>query len=565
MKSAIVVTWLALITLATSWFFFSPGMFYLHDYLHAARVAEVLRGLEAGHFPVRWSENFGFGYGMPLFQFYAPLPFYVGSLFALIGVPVIAVTKLLFILCNIFTTWGSYLMGRTWFGRVGGLITAAAVSLAPYRAVNLYVRGALSELWGVMAIVWSIYFLFLTLRGEKHAWIGMTTSLIVLFLSHNLLTMIFIPFSLAILVVTALYHYWQDKKKIKELVSRTVTALASYLLAAACAAFYLFPAFLEKGYTQVQSSIVGGYFDYALHFVYLRQFFQPTWGYGGSNWGAEDGISFFLGYGQLLALFLSLATLLITIRQALDKRSRKLSRALWWWCCGIGAVFVCSLLLATEKFSFVWHSVELLQFLQFPWRFLSLSLVFAGLVAPIFLYAQRSFVKRWVLGWLVLLTFFANTAFFRPQSFIDQPSQYYSGDKEVISSTLSAVLPDYLPEAASQHAQPALFTAECLDSCNTLEVVEDAVHTKTVMLQTDNPTQVRFSINNFPGWTAYINNQVVDIIPDDGLITTLVPAGKSTVAVVFESTPVRHVSDWVSAGSFIVFGALIWLSKVKHV
>jgi hypothetical protein len=40
---------------------------------------EMERSLQRFEFPVRWSANFGFGYGMPLFNFYAPLPYYLGQ------------------------------------------------------------------------------------------------------------------------------------------------------------------------------------------------------------------------------------------------------------------------------------------------------------------------------------------------------------------------------------------------------------------------------------------------------------------------------------------------------
>ena len=59
--------------IVTSWHMVVRPMFYTHDFLHGARIAEMTRGIKEGVWPVIWSENFAWGYGMPLFEFYAPL------------------------------------------------------------------------------------------------------------------------------------------------------------------------------------------------------------------------------------------------------------------------------------------------------------------------------------------------------------------------------------------------------------------------------------------------------------------------------------------------------------
>src|SRR5688572_3917950 len=98
-----VVVLLVLVALASSWSLFKPGFFRVHDYVHAARIAEMTRALQEGQFPVRWSGNFGYGYGMPLFEFYAPLPFYVGAGLYWLGLPIVTVLKVLWIGVSVLT------------------------------------------------------------------------------------------------------------------------------------------------------------------------------------------------------------------------------------------------------------------------------------------------------------------------------------------------------------------------------------------------------------------------------------------------------------------------------
>src|SRR3989344_1523998 len=308
-KSTIVV--LVGIWIATSWSLFHRGFFRVHDYVHAARIAEMRRALTDGHWPVRWSENFGYGYGMPLFEFYAPLPSMVGALINWLGVDIVTSVKWLYLLTNAGTVLGSYMLGYKLAGRRGGMLLSVLYSLAPYRAVNLYVRGALSEAVGMMWlpwIIWIVYQLFdrlLTFNQSRHQlwtnppfwWLGLVMTLAALMLTHNLTTLIFLPI-VGLLIVglgTWLIVSGKDRGKIGGL--GLIWILSALPLALGISAFYWLPAVWEKDLTQI-NSILSGYFNYQQHFLYLRQFWQSQWAYGGSVWGPNDDISFFWGCGQ---------------------------------------------------------------------------------------------------------------------------------------------------------------------------------------------------------------------------------------------------------------------------
>lgn len=531
-----------------------PGMFYLHDYLHTARIAEMARALTDGHFPVRWSENFGYGYGMPLFEFYAPLPFYIGGLLALIGIPILIVTKILFVICNIGTAIGSYFLGKSFYGRVGGLIAAAAITLAPYRAVNLYVRGALSESWGVMAAVWIIYFSFLTAKGHKNAWLGLTAWLVVLFLSHNLLTLIFVPFALVLTLMFLLLEKEKAKKNsFASLTTRSLKIIKAYLLSLGISAFYVFPAFIEKEYTKVEEFIVGGYFDYSLHFLYLRQLLVPNWGYGGSNWGPVDDISFFLGYGQLAALALVILTLVKAAYSSIKQVPFSVTKQKWLMVSGVFLLLIFSLLLTTEKTTYMWQSIAVLQFVQFPWRFLSVAIVLLGVVAPFFLFSFQSFIKRWLVGWIVLLAFFANAIYFKPESQLDDPFRLYTGEIAAIQNELSPVLPDYLPRDAAERTTAAGSILNCQGECRLVTTITDKVHIKSVLVSAASPATISFSINYFPGWLTKLNGTIVETKIANGLVSIDVPQGESEVSAEFGGTQLRSNTDMVSLVSLIIF------------
>jgi hypothetical protein len=564
LKKLVIFFALLLILLASSWALFKPGIFKLHDFVHGARIAEMATALKDGHFPVRWSQHFGYGYGMPLFEFYAPLPYFVGALFYLIGVPLVSSVKLLFLICTIFTVAGGYKLGSQLYGRAGGIVTAAAITLAPYRAVNLFVRGAVSESWAIMAMVWALYFTLQTIKKKKNSWFGLVISLSVLFLSHNLMTLLFVPFGAAI---TIAYAFLQGDKIYKPLfsISNLLQAIKSsavvfsgYVVAVGCAAFYLLPAFFEKEFTKVEQYITGGYFDYHLHFVYLRQFVTPYWGYGGSEWGPNDGISFFLGIGQLIGLLLFSVTV---IRFLLAKKKRIVSGRKISFLVVVGILLVIGLLFATEKSVAVWNSIELLKFIQFPWRTLSIVLICVGLLTSALLLTIPSFIKRWTVAWVLLLVLLANAWLFRPEVWLESANALYYSSPERISKDMSGILPDYIPSAL-QEGLPVPQQLVICDKCET-EVLVERTHQKLVAVKAATDTTIVFSVAYFPGWVAEVNGEPADLVVNDqGLITVTVPAGSSKVGILLQGTPLRQWSDLISAVSVIlVLGIYLYSAK----
>ncbi|MBI2034661.1 MAG: hypothetical protein HYT11_02915, partial [Candidatus Levybacteria bacterium] len=69
------------------------GFFPMHDDTQVARVYEMWKALRDGMFPVRWVPDLGYGYGYPIFNFYAPLAYYAGAFFIFLGVDALTATK----------------------------------------------------------------------------------------------------------------------------------------------------------------------------------------------------------------------------------------------------------------------------------------------------------------------------------------------------------------------------------------------------------------------------------------------------------------------------------------
>ena len=568
--SPFIVGMLLLVILIASWPLLTPGLFEMHDFIHGARIVELARGIQDGHFPVIWSQNFGYGYGMPLFEFYAPLPFYVGAIFYLLGLGLITSVKLLFFLATLGSVLGSYYFGKALSNRWGGLAVAALVGLAPYRALNLYIRGAVSESWGMVFGILTLLFVYRVAKGELKSWLWLSLSVAGLVLSHNLSVLIFLPVAAglgaATLVNRALSSSWQA-----QLVPAVVLAAAT-VGGMLVTASYSVPMFLEKELTQVESSITGEYFDYHIHYLYPKQFFTEYWGYGGSGYGPDDSVSFFLGYALLAAAILGCAAVVQRTRQLWSAHSKlnvlkRLSAVFksQFLTLSVGLLVVGSFGMTLYWANPVWEALPLLKFMQFPWRFLSVAVV---LLAVWFVAAlnqlKSQLVQNTVFIGLVLLSIW-NGRYFVPQAYLADSSTYFYAEPARIAREMSPVLPDYIPLTFDQTLPVATtpIVAEPGIDVEAISVLENKTQRVVVTTNFAAEKTITFARAAFPGWQFTIDGQAVNAAENAaGLLAVNVSAGTHTVQLELGRTPVRQKANWTSlAAVLVILVAVVWQRK----
>lgn len=147
-------------------------LFRGHDiYFHLMRIEGLAQGMETGNFPVRIQPAWYDGYGYAVSVFYSDLFLYPVAILRLLGVSLQDAYKIYVILCNAATALVSgYSFGRIFHRREIGLFGSYLYTLAPYRLVNLYTRGALGEYTGMIFWPLLIYSCVLLLNEERASW-----------------------------------------------------------------------------------------------------------------------------------------------------------------------------------------------------------------------------------------------------------------------------------------------------------------------------------------------------------------------------------------------------------
>jgi len=458
-----------------------PGFFPIQDDMQVFRLQQMDKCISDGQIPCRWIPDAGYQYGYPLYNFYSPLVYYVGEIFHLTGFQFIDSIKILFGLGFILAGISMYVLVKEFFGPFPALVSSLLYTFAPYKAQEVYVRGALSEFWISVffpLVLWAIYKLIKNIKNKNVFWLSF--GLGCLFLTHNLLSFLFIP----IVIFWTIYWLYMERKIVswKKL-------LLGFLFGVGFSSFFILPMLFERNFVHIET-LTGGYFDYRQHFVSIKQLFlKNNWGYGSSFLGPNDDLSLSVGIIHwiigLVAVVLSFINL---------KKSKKLSLLIITF--GLINLFI--LFLMHEKSSIIWVFVPILKWMQFPWRLLSISVFLFSFMSA---YAIYSFGKlKYFLGVLVIgILFILNLSFFKPKDWLNiSDNEKLSGvlwEKELTSSIF-----DYLPIYAKMPpSQKAALIPEILEGDVEISNYYKGSDYQKGNIKVNSDSTLRLPIFDFPG------------------------------------------------------------------
>ena len=524
---------------------FRPGYFSMQDDMHIFRLQQFYQCLQDGQIPCRSITDGGLGYGYPLFNYYGSLPYLIASGFHLFGFSLISSIKLIFILGFFLSAFGMFYLAQKFYGLSGSLLSAAFYLLAPYRAVDSYVRGALAEFFALALAPWVFWALISFFQTKKPSY----RLLVIFFLSgvlltHNLTALVLIP----LLLLFSLIFYRQQ-------IFRLLSIFASSL---ALSAFFILPAFFEKHLVTVHT-MTQGYFQYINHFVSLFQLFlDRQWGFGASLWGPQDDMSFQIGVVHWsISLVSVLAFFLIKPKQNKNKLLILFSVA-------TSLIF---LFLTHSRSTFIWQSFPILAYFQFPWRFLGWVIFFLALIAGnIFTSFRHLSSQRILLSLLLLLLIIFNQPYFKEDIWFSRLADEEKLNPQNLLAQSGAGLKDYWPIFSKTYPEtfaPDTPTATTGNATFTNFTKRSNFLSFTASVSTP-VSQVTIPLAYFPNWTAYVNTKLQPVSYTElGLMTLSLPQGENQVELHLLNTPLRSVSNLISLIALIII-LIYFCRRLNH-
>jgi len=503
------------------------------------RLLSMKQCLGHGQWVVRWVPELYRGCGYPVFNFYPPLFYILGVLIAKLGANIVAAVNLSLFIVLFLSGCTMYLFAREFWGRQGGFISAAAYLFAPYHMVSLYLRSAAAETAAYVflpLILWSFYKLKQTslkryLVFSSLSWAG-------LLLTHNCASMILFP--VVILYIFLLYRPSSYLRLISMLQGFSALALGTGL-----AAFFWLPAFVEKKFVHTELLFQGN-LNFKNNFLTLKELLSPPWG--------RDMLYFrephmFCQIGLAHGLIALIA--LLGFKRIVKNDPRLRAQILFFVALLFGAAF-----LALPYSRAVWEHVGTLQYLQFPFRFLSMVVLAVSFIAGgiVFLAGDKHRLKIAIVA--VLVIFSANFCFYcHPwdtrkcdvKLIQSEPDKFLS---ELCRQDGGEYTPIWVKHVANEF--PKFMQLQKLTALAPQDQVLDFKQISPLrykfMVLSHHLSTFYFKSFYFPGWVVKVDGYETSILKDNpfGLIAFQCPEGIHNVEVYFGATPLRQTAQVIT-------------------
>ncbi|KKP67823.1 MAG: hypothetical protein UR68_C0018G0019 [Candidatus Roizmanbacteria bacterium GW2011_GWA2_35_19] len=527
-------------------------MFDFHDETQAARIQQFTLNLRNLQIPPRIAPQFSFDLGYPVFNYYAPFPYWVTSAIHLAGFDIADSTKISFLFAIVIGFIFMFLFLNLFNGFFPSLLGAALYSTSPWLAVEIFIRGNLGEVW-FMGLMPLVFYLIYKNRKYSSPLIFLMTTLFLGFIltSHNILSLIFLP-------VVFIYILLLENK---------LKNLLSLFLAFAISSYFFIPAVLEIGFTQAMT--IAKNTSYTSHFLCLSQIWTtPSWGYGGSTPGCtDDGMSFMLGKPQILFFLVGLTTLFAYL-----KRIEYFRLILFF---GLGTFLAIFLTLYQSSFLFGFFK-PIFSLFQFPWRFLSFALFGLAFIAGQLQIPTKYKKLALILIIPVFAVFFYNAKFFTKLMLSKEKYNLEFLSNVYISQRVAYKVSEYLPSAASYKSwlelEPQKNSQEIKDPTlvdynfvsafdgGSIKTIKNEPFVKQAETKSK---KILVDIHYLPYWKILINGN--DYIPTvfDKLGRPIIDlVGKSVITVKYQQTPVEVFSNIFTTLSFALLLAMVVIKPI---
>lgn len=557
------------------------GYFSMHDDQHIVRLHLFDQALREGNIYPRWVDGLGFGFGYPLFNFYPPLIYFIAEIFHAIGFSLIWSIKLVVIVGFVSAAIGMYLLVRKLYKWQAGIVASVLYTYFFYHGVTAFVRGAFAEFFTLSILP----FLFLGLinlykkPSVRNAILG-GIPFGLLILCHPL-----IAFPAIIFIGIFFIFLYVNTEKSERPHFTFIFALA-IAVGLGISAFFWLPSMAERQFTYVDDILTTELADYSIHFVYLQQFIQSNWGYGGSGPGLDDGVTFQLGKVHMALAGTAIFFIALLFSMQPKKREKELFGMLF------AGLLLFSLFMAVDVSKFIWDTVGFLSYLQFPWRFLTFTAVFISVLGGIlFSYMfhlteklDNSFLHKLASAIMVIAIFgtiFLYSRYFKPQEIRNVTDAQLTTKGEIqwrisrtsfefvpkgvqtmkseLGTTILAITPSDIPQGSYTMVKgKALIEEEEITSSY-----------KSYIVRVGHPVTFQLNTFNFPGWEAVIQepgstkSRALTIKDNNPLklINVDLPPGEYVLSFQFTDTPVRFAGNIITLATILLIALAQWKEK----
>ncbi|OGH12542.1 MAG: hypothetical protein A2857_01140 [Candidatus Levybacteria bacterium RIFCSPHIGHO2_01_FULL_36_15] len=533
--------------------------------IHAKIAMDFYTSLSEGNIIPRVSSMLCGGHSCPDFIFMYMFPYYLTSIFHLIGFSFINSIKLLLALSFIISGIGMYFWAKDELGRIPAFSAGVFYLFTPYHLVNMHFRIDIAEM--VSYAILPFCFLFSKKFIESGRYLFFLLQWITVFLlllSHQAISLFSFPFIITYGILTWLKI---KKRKIKNLIYYFLSLLLGIILSS----FFWVPAIFEGKFTYWSTVAKTSFPDFL-------SFFYSPWRFGLLFQGPMGELSPAIGYIHLFVILLSILLVINTklfsniIRTGsmvinkilkvkknyhIDNRvtimNTKNKNIFLFFIFSFFIVFF-MMQSASEP---LWKIIPLIKNFQFSSRLLTLTSLFSAMIAAVII---KEIKNKYLIILICFLTIFITILNWGNRGTYPLIDDYYLKDELLHKSYngIDLVTPIWVNTKAQWINTPSDYQLETINGEANITPIQRNSTKHEYIIQVKKTSLLRENTFYFPGWELAINNKLYPFTYNDskysGLIIFSLDPGIYKIELFFEDTPIRRISKIIS---FISFSALL--------
>ncbi|WP_353066735.1 hypothetical protein RBB77_09170 [Tunturibacter psychrotolerans] len=505
-----------------------------HDFdFHLLNWMEAARQFTHGNLHPHWAYTAAWNAGEPRFVFYPPLSWTLGAILTLIF-PITATPIVYTWLALTASGLALHRLARDFAPPTAALLAALLYTVNPYMLFTAYERTAYAEL---LAAAFIPLLLHAILR-ERVTIPGIAIPIALLWLT-NAPAAVMSCYALALLTLIRLARPSNTPRK-----NIAINTTVGTILGLAIAAFYIVPAAYERRFVQIAMAIIPN----------MR--IQDNFLFHHTGDLAHDQVLHTASLLAVILLTLTIAALAISLTRYAQRNTLTKSLSIL-----TSAIAV----LLTPLTAILWNHAPELAFLQFPWRFLAiLAAVFSLSTALAFARVHLNPTTHTLvaIALAATLTYPAYNLFRQ------------SCDEEDTPAARQALFQSNQGTDPTDEYTPATADNDSLSPKDPAFWLSHDPNAKAPTNTQPSPTPTHLTINapiaedlilnlrNYPNWHISLNGSPDSTRDqrDDGLIALPIPAGPSTIAIIYAHTLDQTIGDTIS---LIALATLLFLLRRK--
>jgi hypothetical protein len=506
---------------------------------HITTIAQFYRGMSEGEKRVTWGDGFA-NYGMPIPLISQQLTPTIAASLNFIFHDVLISHNIVYFLGTFLSAVFFYVFLRIYFPSEVAFAGVYLFNFAPYRIINLYIRGAQPEFFSAVFVPLILIAVYLiTKKNNAYGILLLIISVALLILTHPFMFIV----SAFLFVPYTIYCLHDETERIKLILKIGI----SIVIGIGLTAYYTLPLFAEVKY-----------FYYGLNeshlkpnqFLGLRNYLDPNWYYYFENDVFVRGNFIKMG---LLETLLFIAGGVFLVLSIIKKQINNF--LLFSVLTSILLIF-----LTFPQSLFFYEKISLLGGIQYPWRMLA-SLIFLSSIICCSILIKIKQRNTAVLFLILIVTLFKFPQVYGKNYTIYPQESYFFTTENLHGNILNTVWTGKTTEYPVKKQKPEIIEGE---GNLIIKDVKNSSRNYKVFAMSD----IRMADYTFyfPGWRVYVDGKETPIQFQDpsyrGVITYNVPKGDHQIFIKFENTKPRKAGYVLSI--FFAFAGMAFFYFVKR-